>query len=109
MIFKYKPDAFRFGDTKVRRPEAKAFAQMFQKNYAGSILESHLRLLNTLCAKGYLPDRVINLILQYLTSRSVNFIRYFLRAYLSVGFSEVIRSQLSVKQFEHYFMQLSDW
>ncbi|XP_078434318.1 ARM repeat superfamily protein isoform X2 [Wolffia australiana] len=58
----------RFGDTKVQRPESKAFAQMFQKNYAGKILESHLRLLNIIGSGGYLPDRVINLILQYLTS-----------------------------------------
>ncbi|CAA6659826.1 unnamed protein product [Spirodela intermedia] len=60
----------RFGDTKIQKPECKAFAQMFQKNYAGKILECHLHLLNIICTGGYLPDRVINLILQYLSSRS---------------------------------------
>ncbi|CAA7396144.1 unnamed protein product [Spirodela intermedia] len=58
----------RFGDTKIQKPECKAFAQMFQKNYAGKILECHLHLLNIICTGGYLPDRVINLILQYLSS-----------------------------------------
>ncbi|KAL0432978.1 UNVERIFIED_CONTAM: Importin beta-like SAD2 [Sesamum latifolium] len=46
----------------------KAFAQMFQKNYAGKILECHLNLLNVIRTGGYLPDRVINLILQYLSN-----------------------------------------
>ncbi|KAG0478458.1 hypothetical protein HPP92_013177 [Vanilla planifolia] len=32
----------RFGDLKLQNPEHKAFAQMFQKNYAGKILECHL-------------------------------------------------------------------
>ncbi|KAE8670295.1 Importin beta-like SAD2-like protein [Hibiscus syriacus] len=35
----------RFGDLKLRNPENRAFAQMFQKNYAGKILECHLYLL----------------------------------------------------------------
>ncbi|KAG1331571.1 Importin beta-like SAD2 [Cocos nucifera] len=58
----------RFGDLKLQKPESKAFAQMFQKNYAGKILECHLQLLNAIRTGGYLPDRVINLILQYLSS-----------------------------------------
>ena len=56
---------------KVHKPESKAFAQMFQKNYAGRILGCHLQLLNAIRTGGYLPDRVINLILQYLTNRFV--------------------------------------
>ncbi|KAK4750955.1 hypothetical protein SAY87_004437 [Trapa incisa] len=56
----------RFGDLKLQNPENRAFAQMFQKNYAGKILECHLNLLNVFRAGGYVPDRVINLILQYL-------------------------------------------
>ncbi|KAK8947162.1 hypothetical protein KSP39_PZI006676 [Platanthera zijinensis] len=56
----------RFGDMKLQNPENKAFAQMFQKNYAGKILECHLRLLNAIRTGEYLPDRVINLVLQYL-------------------------------------------
>ncbi|KAK8684849.1 hypothetical protein V6N13_040864 [Hibiscus sabdariffa] len=58
----------RFGDLKLRNPENRAFAQMFQKNYAGKILECHLNLLNVIRIGGYLPDRVTNLILQYLSS-----------------------------------------
>ncbi|KAM0916062.1 hypothetical protein ACQ4PT_010415 [Festuca glaucescens] len=58
----------RFADMKVHKPESKAFAQMFQKNYAGRILGCHLQLLNAIRTGGYLPDRVINLILQYLTN-----------------------------------------
>nr|CAB3486686.1 unnamed protein product [Digitaria exilis] len=56
----------RFADLKIQKPESKAFAQMFQKNYAGKILGCHLQLLNAIRTGGYLPDRVINLILQYL-------------------------------------------
>ncbi|XP_042007159.1 importin beta-like SAD2 isoform X2 [Salvia splendens] len=58
----------RFGDVKLQNPENKAFAQMFQKNYTGKILECHLNLLNVIRVGGYLPDRVINLILQYLSN-----------------------------------------
>ncbi|CAB4263643.1 unnamed protein product [Prunus armeniaca] len=53
----------RFGDLKLQNPENRAFAQMFQKNYAGKILECHLNLLNVIRTGGYLPDRVINLVL----------------------------------------------
>uniref|UniRef100_A0A0D9VFY5 Importin N-terminal domain-containing protein n=1 Tax=Leersia perrieri TaxID=77586 RepID=A0A0D9VFY5_9ORYZ len=58
----------RFGDMKLQKPESKAFAQMFQKNYAGRILGCHLQLLNAIRTGDYLPDRVINLVLQYLTN-----------------------------------------
>ncbi|XP_057489384.1 importin beta-like SAD2 [Actinidia eriantha] len=58
----------RFGDLKLQNPENRAFAQVFQKNYAGKILECHLNLLNVIRVGGYLPDRVINLILQYLSN-----------------------------------------
>ncbi|XP_075516359.1 importin beta-like SAD2 [Primulina tabacum] len=58
----------RFGDLKLQNPDNKAFAQMFQKKYAGKILECHLNLLNVVRIRGYLPDRVINLILQYLSN-----------------------------------------
>jgi hypothetical protein len=58
----------RFGDPKLQSPENKPFAQMFQKNYAGRILEGHLNFLNTIRVGGYLPDRVINLLLQYLSN-----------------------------------------
>lgn len=62
----------RFGDLKLQNPENKAFAQMFQKSYAGKILECHLNLLNRIRVGGYLPDRVTNLILQYLSNRFAN-------------------------------------
>ncbi|GJM85010.1 hypothetical protein PR202_ga00737 [Eleusine coracana subsp. coracana] len=58
----------RFGDLKLQKPESKAFAQMFQKNYAGKILACHMQLLNAIRTGDYLPDRVINLVLQYLTN-----------------------------------------
>ncbi|XP_021733231.1 importin beta-like SAD2 [Chenopodium quinoa] len=58
----------RFGDMRIQNPENKNFAMMFQKSYAGKILECHLNLLNVIRAGGYLPDRVINLVLQYLSN-----------------------------------------
>jgi importin-7 len=54
---------------KLQKQESKAFAQMFRKNYAGKFLGCHLQLLNAIRTGGYLPDRVINLILQYLMNR----------------------------------------
>lgn len=59
----------RFGDPKMSKAEHKAFAQMFQKQFAGKFLESCLTLLGVLRHGGYLPDRVINLGLQYLITR----------------------------------------
>ncbi|CAI9278813.1 unnamed protein product [Lactuca saligna] len=59
----------RFGDLKLKNLENKAFAQHFLKNYAGKFLECHLNLLNALRMGDYLPDRVSNLILQYLSNR----------------------------------------
>ncbi|XP_030553183.2 importin beta-like SAD2 isoform X2 [Rhodamnia argentea] len=82
----------RFGDLKVQNPENKAFAQMFQKNYAGKILECHLNLLNVIRTGGYLPDRVINLILQYLCN-SINKNSMF----------ELLQPRLEVLLFEIVF------
>ncbi|TYK24814.1 importin beta-like SAD2 [Cucumis melo var. makuwa] len=58
----------RFGDLKLKNPESRAFAQAFQKNYAGKVMECHLNLLDVIRNGGYLPDRVTNLILQYLSN-----------------------------------------
>ncbi|KAI3796270.1 hypothetical protein L1987_38937 [Smallanthus sonchifolius] len=58
----------RFGDLKLQKPESRDFAQHFQKNYAGKILECHLNLLNAIRVGAYLPDRLTNLILQYLSN-----------------------------------------
>lgn len=63
----------RFGDLKLQNPENRSFAQMFQKSYAGKILECHLNLLNVIRTGGYLPDRVTNLVLQYLSNRFGHF------------------------------------
>lgn len=71
----------RFGDLKLQNPENREFAQMFQKNYAGKILECHLKLLNVIRVGGYLPDRVTNLILQYLSNR---FVLYGYNSFLSI-------------------------
>ncbi|XP_028801566.1 importin beta-like SAD2 [Neltuma alba] len=81
----------RFGDLKLQNPENRAFAQMFQKHYAGKILECHLNLLNVVRVGGYLPDRVINLILQYLSnSISKNSMYSLLQPRLDVLLFEIV-------------------
>ncbi|KAG6514489.1 hypothetical protein ZIOFF_024849 [Zingiber officinale] len=64
----------RFGDVKLQRPESKTFAQMFQKNYAGRILGCYLQMLNAVRIGEYLPDRVTNLLLQYLGNSEISVI-----------------------------------
>ncbi|KAJ6956324.1 importin beta-like SAD2 [Populus alba x Populus x berolinensis] len=81
----------RFGDLKLQNPENKAFAQMFQNNFAAKILECHLNLLNVIHAGGYLPDRVINLILQYLSnSISKNSMYNLLQPRLDILLFEIV-------------------
>ncbi|XP_010542760.1 PREDICTED: importin beta-like SAD2 isoform X1 [Tarenaya hassleriana] len=81
----------RFGDLKLQSPDNKGFAQMFQKNYAGRILECHLNLLNTIRVGGYLPERVTNLILQYLNnSISKNSVYTLLQPQLDVLLFEIV-------------------
>ncbi|KAK8663420.1 hypothetical protein V6N13_083241 [Hibiscus sabdariffa] len=81
----------RFGDLKLRNPENRAFAQMFQKNYAGKILECHLNLLGSIRVGGYLPDRVTNLILQFLSSSiSKNSMYTLLQPQLDVLLFEIV-------------------
>ncbi|XP_047151004.1 importin beta-like SAD2 [Vigna umbellata] len=81
----------RFGDLKLQNPENRVFAQMFQKHYAGKILECHLNLLNVVRVGGYLPDRVINLILEYLTnSISRNSMYTLLQPRLDVLLFEIV-------------------
>lgn len=53
------------------KPENKAFAQMFQTQFAAKFLECHLTLLSVIQHGGYLPDRVTNLVLQYVSTRCV--------------------------------------
>ncbi|XP_050214915.1 importin beta-like SAD2 isoform X2 [Mercurialis annua] len=81
----------RFGDLKLQNQDNRAFAQMFQKNYAGKILECHLNLLNVIRLGGYLPDRVMNLILQYLSnSISKNSMYTLLQPRLDVLLFEIV-------------------
>ncbi|KAM7253398.1 hypothetical protein ACFE04_026016 [Oxalis oulophora] len=81
----------RFGDLKLQTPENKAFAQMFLNNFAGKILECHLNLLNVIRVGGYLPERVTNLILQYLSnSVSKNNMYSLLQPRLDVLLFEII-------------------
>ncbi|KAI3763994.1 hypothetical protein L2E82_13994 [Cichorium intybus] len=81
----------RFGDLKLQNPENKAFAQHFQKNYAGKILECHLNLLNAVRVGAYLPDRVTNLLLQYLSNSISKAATYnLLQARLDVVLFEII-------------------
>ncbi|CAL9749826.1 unnamed protein product [Musa acuminata subsp. burmannicoides] len=81
----------RFGDLKLQKPESKAFAQMFQKNYAGRILGCYLQLLNEIRIGGYLPDRVTNLILQYLgNSISKNSMYQLLQPQLDIILFEIV-------------------
>lgn len=75
---------------KLQNPENKAFAQMFQKNYAGKILECHLNLLNVIRVGGYLPDRVINLILQYLSNRFEIILCYFFLLFNTLALLAVV-------------------
>ncbi|KAG5231929.1 hypothetical protein OIU78_015093 [Salix suchowensis] len=81
----------RFGDLKLQNPENKAFALMFQKNFAGKILGCHLKLLNVIRVGGYLPDRVINLVLQYLSdSVSKNSMYNLLQPKLDILLFEIV-------------------
>ncbi|GMH22887.1 hypothetical protein Nepgr_024730 [Nepenthes gracilis] len=81
----------RFGDVRLQNPENRAFAQMFQKNYAGKILECHLNLLNVIRVGDYLPDRVINLILQYISNSVSKASMYqLLQPHLGVLLFEII-------------------
>ncbi|XP_057427481.1 importin beta-like SAD2 homolog isoform X2 [Lotus japonicus] len=81
----------RFGDLKLQNPENRAFAQMFQKHYAGKILDCHLNLLNAIRVGGYLPDRVLNLVLQYLSnSISKNSMYTVLQPRLDVLLFEIV-------------------
>ncbi|XP_020111634.1 importin beta-like SAD2 isoform X2 [Ananas comosus] len=62
----------RFDDLKPQTPDMRIIAQMFYKKYAAKILECHLKYLNVLRSGGYLPDRVIVLVFQYLQSCILN-------------------------------------
>lgn len=81
----------RFGDPKNAKPENRAFAQLFQSQFAGKFLESHLTLLSVIQQGGYLPDRVINLVLQYLsTSISKSTTYQLLKPRLDIVLFEII-------------------
>jgi hypothetical protein len=101
----------RFGDLKLQNPENKAFAQIFQKNFAGKILECHLNLLNVIRVGGYLPDRVINLVLQYLSNRFVQYaFSHILESYFCSHFTShsfFLLSYISAPSFLNSFWQCS--
>ncbi|XP_042430616.1 importin beta-like SAD2 isoform X1 [Zingiber officinale] len=81
----------RFGDLKLQKPENKAFAQMFHDSCAGKILQCDLQLLNVVRTGGYLPDRVINLIVQFVTSSiSKNSMYQLLQPQLDIVLFEII-------------------
>eukprot|EP00250_Pteridium_aquilinum_P010585 c19495_g1_i1 orf=322-3393(-) len=81
----------RFGDPKLSKPENKAFAQMFQKQFAPQFLESHLKLLSVIQQGGYLPDRIVNLLLQYVsTSISKSATYQLLKPHLDAVLFEII-------------------
>ena len=58
----------RYGNPKMCKPEYKPFAEAFKRDCSCAFLQSYMRLLSVLPAGGYLPDRVVNLALQYLTT-----------------------------------------
>lgn len=82
----------RFGDPKMSKPENKAFAQMFQKQFSGKFLELYMKLLSVVRENGYLPDRVINLALQYLSTSVSKSVTY-----------QLLKPQLDVVLFEIIF------
>ena len=57
----------RYGDPKLCKPAQRPFATRFKKEYAGQLLEVYLGQLAQLPAGAYLPDRVINYLLAYVT------------------------------------------
>nr|XP_018676718.1 PREDICTED: importin beta-like SAD2 isoform X2 [Musa acuminata subsp. malaccensis] len=94
----------RFGDVKLlKKPENKAFAQMFQESYAGKILECHLQSLNVIRAGGYLPDRVINLVLQYINSSISKNSMYhqLLEPQLDIVLSEIVFPLMCFNDNDH--------
>ena len=59
----------RYGNPKMCKPEYKAFANAFKSECAGAFLETTLGLLSaTSRENAFVPDRVTNLALQYLTT-----------------------------------------
>lgn len=58
----------RYGNPKLCKPEFKQFASSFKNECAGAFLETVLNLLSNLTKNEFLPDRVVNLSLQYLTT-----------------------------------------
>ena len=58
----------RYGNPKMCKPEYKEFAKAFKAECSVSFLQSYMQLLSVIPAGGYLPDRIVNLSLQYLTT-----------------------------------------
>lgn len=58
----------RYGNPKMCKPEYREFARAFKADCSGAFLQSYMQLLAVLPTGGFLPDRVVNLALQYLTT-----------------------------------------
>eukprot|EP00898_Chlorokybus_atmophyticus_P004844 jgi/Chlat1/5360/Chrsp35S05283 len=58
----------RYGDPRKSQPEHKEFATWFHKEFSGRFLELYLSNMAALRSGAYLPDRVVNLTLQFITS-----------------------------------------
>lgn len=59
----------RFGDPKIFKGELREFSLMFQKSQvAGKFLEAYLKLLAPLREGGYLPERIINLAMTFMST-----------------------------------------
>jgi len=58
----------RYGNPKMVKPEYRDFAAAFKRDCSCAFLQSYMQLLAVLPAGGYLPDRIVNLAIQYLTT-----------------------------------------
>ena len=58
----------RYGNPKQTKPEYKEFAKTFKDQVSCVFLQSYMQLLGNLSGGGYLPDRIVNLALQYLST-----------------------------------------
>jgi len=82
----------RLGDPKLLKEDQKMLAQHFRKQWACKFLQSYLQLLDNKRKGAYLPDRVINLALQYLTTAVLKPVTY-----------KMMKPQLELILFEMVF------
>jgi len=58
----------RYGDPRMLKKDRRPLAHLFTKQYAPRFMEAYIGLLGSLAQGQYLPDRVTNLLLQYVTT-----------------------------------------